>query len=136
MTPPTVYIESVEGYPAMVMRWEHAIHSRDVSVAFRDINERLDAADEPMYVLVDLLENPQFPLLDTIAGALWGPFRHPTLNEWLVIGTNTLARVIARSLSNATRRNNIRWFSSYEEVYAYMDKMRLDGQMKSASNQS
>ncbi len=124
MSQPTVRIESVEGYPAMVMLWEHTVRTADVQAAFKDITARLEAADEPTYVLVDLLKDPQFPLIDTITGALWGPFRHPTLKEWLVIGTNTLARVIARSLSNATRRNNIRWFNSYDEVYAYIQKMQ------------
>jgi hypothetical protein len=118
----TVSAEPVEGYHALVMLWEHDIRSEEVQPAFDTITAHLNAANTPMYVLVDLLKDPQFPLLETISGALWGPFRNPMLKEWLVIGSNNLARVIARMLMNATHRNNIRWFKTYDEAKAYMQK--------------
>jgi hypothetical protein len=121
----TVYAEPVEDYNALVMLWEHDIRTEDVQPAFDTITQHLNAADAPMYVLVDLLKDPQFPLLETISGALWGPFRNPMLKEWLVIGSNNLAHVIARMLMNATRRNNIRWFKSYDEAKAYMQKITV-----------
>jgi hypothetical protein len=122
LSQPTVYAEPYEGYHALVMLWQNEIHTEDVQPAFDTITEHLNVADSPMYVLVDLLQDPQFPLLETISGALWGPFRNPMLKEWLVIGSNNLAHVIARMLMNATRRNNIRWFKSYDEAKAYMEK--------------
>jgi hypothetical protein len=54
-------------------------------------------------------------------GALRGPFRHPRLAEWLVYGTNTSARRIGDLLTKASRRNNIRWFDTEDEVLGYLD---------------
>jgi hypothetical protein len=122
----TVRAEPVAGYHALVMLWEHDIRTEEVQPAFDTITAHLNATDTPMYVLVDLLQDPQFPLLETISGALWGPFRNPMLKEWLVIGSNNLARVIARMLMNATRRKNIRWFKSYDEARTYMQKTQAD----------
>lgn len=119
----TVHAEPVEGYPALVMLWEHDIRTEDVQPAYDTVTQHLNASEAPMYVLVDLLKDPQFPLLETISGALWGPYRNPMLKEWLMIGSNNLAHVITRMLMNATRRNNVRWFKSYDEAKTYMQKV-------------
>jgi hypothetical protein len=84
------------------------------------LNTILNEAPEPIYVFVDLRERPNFPLADTLRGALDGPFRNPNLKEWLVIGSSAMAHTIGRMLSAMTRRHNIKWFDSEEEAVAYL----------------
>lgn len=107
-------------YPAATLWWAHAVRREDVQKAFRDLNEILNAVSEPIYVFVDLRERPNFPLADTLRGALDGPFRHPMLKEWLVIGSSPMAHTIGRMLSSITRRHNIKWFTTEEEAVEYL----------------
>lgn len=100
--------------------WAQAVHSEDVQTAFRELNSLLDTAESPLYVFVDLRERPNFPLADTLRGALEGPFRHPMLKEWLVIGSNPMAHTIGRILTSITRRNNIKWFNTEEKAIEYL----------------
>ena len=108
------------GHPAATLWWAHAVRREDVVTAFRDLNTILNEASEPIYVFVDLRERPNFPLADTLRGALDGPFRNPNLKEWLVIGSSPMAHTIGRMLSSITRRHNIKWFNTEEEAVAYL----------------
>ncbi|MCC6565168.1 MAG: hypothetical protein IT298_05340, partial [Chloroflexi bacterium] len=71
-------------------------------------------------ILVDLRERPNFPLTDTLRGALDGVFQHHNLDKWLVVGSTSLAQTIGRTLSAITRRSNILWFKTYDEAIAYL----------------
>lgn len=107
-------------FPAATLWWAHVVHGQDVQKAFRDLYNILNAAEEPIYVFVDLRERPNFPLADTLRGALDGPFRHPKLKEWLVIGSSPMAHTIGRMLTSMTRRNNIKWFDTEAEAIDYL----------------
>lgn len=107
-------------YPAAMLWWAHAVRREDVVQAFRDLNAILNAASDPIYVFVDLRERPNFPLGDTLRGALDGPFRHPKLKEWLVIGSSPMAHTIGRMLSSITRRHNIKWFNTEQDAINYL----------------
>lgn len=106
--------------PAATLWWAHSVRRDDVTAAFRDLNGILNSVSEPIYVFVDLRERPNFPLADTLRGALDGPFRHPMLKEWLVIGSSAMAHTIGRMLSSITRRNNIKWFDTQDEAVDYL----------------
>ncbi len=120
----TVEVVPVAGYPALRMFWQHHIERADLQPAFQQITAALQQSTCPLYVIVDLSHDPQFPIVDTMMGALRGPFRHPQLAEWLVCGSNSSARMIGSLLTKATRRNNIRWFADEAEALAYLDKIR------------
>jgi hypothetical protein len=109
--------------PAATLWWAHAVRREDVAEAFRDLNNILNAVSEPIYVFVDLRERPNFPLADTLRGALDGPFKHPMLKEWLVIGSSPTAHTIGRILSSIARRNNIKWFNTQDEATDYLQSM-------------
>lgn len=117
----TVRIEAVAGYRALWMIWSHQVNRQDVNPAFRELVNLLNQARGPLRVVVDLRQNPQFPLNETLTGALSGPFRHPHLAEWLMIGSSPMAQAIARALSAVTLRRNLLWFESEAEVFAYLE---------------
>lgn len=105
---------------AVIMIWQREVIQTDVTVAFRDLVNRLDQSPEPLYVIVDLRADPRFPLMETFRGALNGPFRHPRLAEWLVVGANSVARSIGSALMSITGRANIHWFSTFEEALVHL----------------
>lgn len=82
----TVSVESINDYPAVRMTWARIVNEQDVRAAFQQITQLLDESDSPLYVLVDITVNPNFPLITTIIGALQGPHNSPKLAEWLVVG--------------------------------------------------
>jgi hypothetical protein len=117
----TVRVEPLEGKNALKMIWQRQVIEQDVREAFQVINTCLNEADGQMWVMVDLLSNPNFPLGATIQGALCGPYRNPKLREWLIIGSNPLARVIARTLAGVTGKSNVRWFDTEADGLAYLE---------------
>lgn len=123
---PSVAVEVVSPYPAIRMIWQHRVDKADLGQAFKTITEMLDASETPLYIMVDLRANPNFPLTETISGALFGPFRHSMLAEWLVIGASSVARSIGGILSNATGRSNIHWFKTEAEALAYLENAAND----------
>jgi hypothetical protein len=120
----TVRAYRIEGYAAWMLEWEQVINKDEIAPVFRKIVRALDASDEPLYVVVDLTKDPEFPMSQTINAALWGPFRHKRLQAWLVVGSNRTAQVIGRTLNNLTRRDNIVWYETVEEAFAYLDALK------------
>ncbi len=120
--PAPVTVTPIEGQPAFLMTWPHIVDKESIRSAFRDIMDGLDTTDKPLYVVVDLRNNPDFPMTETIQGAYWGPFRHYRLAEWLVVSTNVLGRMIGHTLATITRRNNIKWFETMEEAMLYLQE--------------
>lgn len=117
----TVEVTQVVGYPAVRMTWQHMVKIDDLQPAFQQVTKALNVSSERMYVIVDLRSDPNFPIVDTVMGALRGPFRNPNLEEWLVICGNRAARMIGNMLTKATRRENIRWFDTIESAMTYLD---------------
>jgi len=119
MSTPTVTIEPIAGYPALKMTWQHVVRESDVARAFQQITKVLDTSHRPIYVVVDLLSNPRFPITLTVQEAL-GPYRDPMLKEWLVVGSNWMAKAIESTLARITRHKNVRWFHSEADALAYL----------------
>jgi hypothetical protein len=101
------------------------IERESIKEAFRTLVTALDNTDAPLYILVDLHANPDFPMTETIQGAYFGPFRHLYLAEWLVVNSNILGRMIGNTLASITRRDNIRWFDTTEEAIGHLQKVAL-----------
>lgn len=117
----TITVEPVPDKPAILMSWEHNVTAQDIRNAFQQINILLNTSATPQYVIVDLLNNPRLPIMETVVSALSGPFRNRRLIEWLVIGSNSTGRSIDDMLSRVTGRSNVRWFDSHDEVAVYLD---------------
>lgn len=121
---PTVRIEPIEGYPgARRLFWETHVQEVDVKPAFEALTAILEKAEAPVHVLVDLTRDPNIPLGITTMETLTGPFRHKKMGEWLVIGTNWRARMIADVITKVGLRQNIHWFDSEADALAYLAGM-------------
>ena len=116
---PTVDVQPVAGYSALKMTWQHKVRDEDVVIAFRKISDTLANSDNPIYIIVDLLNDPQFPILTTVHEAIT-PYRHAKLEAWLVIGSNWMAKTIEGALAKITRHKNVYWFRSEDDVLAYL----------------
>lgn len=104
------------------MTWSHKVNDKDVRNSFKEVNNLLSAASHPVFITVDISADPNFPIAATLTGALFGPYRNPNLREWLIIGSNTAAQFIERTLSGATGRVIVRWFETQSEVDAYVEQ--------------
>src|SRR5688572_30105678 len=92
----TVRVEPVEGYiNAYWLRWDREVKEADIAPAFHKLTAALVAADGPVYVIVDLRQDPNMPVATTMQETMAGPFRHENMGEWLVIGKNWRAEMIA-----------------------------------------
>ena len=118
----TVSVEPIENYPALKMTWQHTILEADVAPAFQKIMAVLNTSKRPIYIVVDILSNPRFPMMRTVQEAL-PCYRDPMLKEWLVVGSNATARAIEGTLSRITRHKNVRWFNTQAEAIAYLDSV-------------
>ncbi len=63
------------------MTWLSKVSDRNVRASFREINNILSSSQNAMYVIVDILSDPKFPIGATLTGALFGPYRNPNLIE-------------------------------------------------------
>lgn len=119
----TVQVEAYQDYPAMKMTWDHLVKAEHVLESFREITRLLEKMGPGTYVIVDLLTNPKYPLTATINGALFGPFRDPRLQAWLIVGVNNpLARMVEHTLKSVSGRSNVHWFDTEAQALAYITK--------------
>jgi hypothetical protein len=102
------------------MVWTKYPTREDVSLAFKKVNETLNASPLPMFVIVDICCDPKFPVTATLSGALFGPQSNKKLRGWLVIGTSVTARFIDRTLVGATGRSLVDWFDDDAGVEAFL----------------
>jgi hypothetical protein len=119
----TVTIKAINGYPALLMTWELKATKEDIKRAYHEIMQALEQSKTPLYVVVDLRRNIQMPLKETVAGAFFGPYNHPKLGAWLVVGGHQMARIVANSLSQMTREHRVEWFDSEIEVYSRLKEL-------------
>jgi hypothetical protein len=118
MLTPTVRVESIS--PTIIkMSWDKIVRVPDVDQAYREINRLLNLAPRPIFVLVDISCNPQFPVGATIKGALLGPHQNPKLQAWLVVGTSVIGHMIDHILTKVTRRKIVVWFNTETEALGY-----------------
>ncbi len=115
-----VRVTSLDAHNNLLMSWPTYIEKGSIQPAFRTIKDYLERALLPIYILVDLQKDPQFPMSDTILGAFQA-FGHPKLAEWIVFGANPRAKMIGQALVTMTQRNNILWFDTQEEALSYLD---------------
>ena len=117
----TVEIEPIANTNALRMTWQHQVTESDVRAAFKAIVETLESSDQPMYVVVDLLQNPLFPLRATIFEGIRA-YRHPKLAAWLIVGSNQMAHMVEATFSAITHRKNVYWFATEQEAFAHMEQ--------------
>jgi hypothetical protein len=118
----TLILQPLDGYTNVLeMILERQVALVDERPAFQKIIAALEQSDDSLYIVIDLSHNPRMPMNETIMEAFLGPYRHPRLDEWLVVRPNIGARKIAQTLTRLLRRDNIHWFDTYDDVLAYLD---------------
>jgi hypothetical protein len=115
----TISVEPIEGWPAIRMTWCAQVNSNDVHVAFETICVHVFAATRPIYVVVDITANPNFPIFETVVGAL-PIFKDPNLAAWLIVGSNSGAKAIEGLLARVTGRSNVQWFDAESDALNYL----------------
>ncbi len=121
----TVYIEPLNGYPNTYrLAWEPSVREADVHPAFAALTDILNHAAGPVHIVLDLTCDPNIPLSLTTQEAFSGPFRHPNLGSWLVVGANWRARMIADVISQVGPGDNIRWFGGDAEAVDYLNSLQ------------
>lgn len=120
----TVRVEPVEGYTnAYWLRWNKQVIEADIAPAFHKLTAALDAANSPVYVIVDLRQDPNMPVAATMQETMAGPFRHENMGHWLVIGQNWRAEMIANVITKVGLRTNITWVKTEDEAFAHLEKL-------------
>jgi hypothetical protein len=123
---PSLRVEPVEGIAnACWLIWDKQIAVGDVAPAFKKLTAILDKAETPVHVLVDLRSDPAIPLSITTTEVLAGPFRHKMMGEWLVIGKNWRAEVVANVITTVGLRMNISWFETADEAMTRLRELAV-----------
>jgi hypothetical protein len=115
----TVTVTPITGFQhALQMRWDKVPSVPDVNQAFDEILKSLNAADQKIYVLVDISDSPRFPLAVTITHASQ-IHRHPNMGDWLVIGSSAMAKFIGTTISSLSSSKVI-WFQTQEAALQHL----------------
>lgn len=121
---PSVRVSPVEGYHnAYWLQWDSVVKEMDIAPAFQKLTKLLDDASGLVYVIVDLRANPNMPVAATMQETMAGPFRHENMGEWIVIGQNWRAEMIANVITKVGLRTNITWVKTEEEAFAKLDDL-------------
>ena len=122
--PATVTLQALpEHSNCLHMTWARNVEVMDVMTAFRYLRHHLDAAHEPLCVLVTLHPKTNIPLTTTLL-EVKSVFTNPMLRAWLVVGDSHAGRAIAHALTLHTHRHNIYWFNTEAEALAHMAVMK------------
>lgn len=118
--PPGLSLSAVPDFHAIRMDWGEKANSDEVHAVFQQLTHALDAATEPIYVVVDIRRNKYMPIATTFANAFMKPHRHPKFIKWLVIGTHATAQKISDMLHRTTGQQKVVWFDTEEDVMVYL----------------
>jgi len=119
----TVVVKSINQI-AILMQWEATINPSDIMAAYTEIQRILEQATNPIYVVVDLTQNPQMPMRETLTGALFGPYGHPMLAQWLVAGQHNIGLMVARLLERTTGKKQVTWFNTIDDALKFVEQQQ------------
>ena len=114
----TVILEKID-QNSIRMVWQKQPRLVDIRAAFKEIEDHLNETNTPLYIIVILPPNIRFPVGQTVWEAL-GCYRHEQSQGWLVVGGNSLAKLIESILVRMTKRENVLWFESESEALAHL----------------
>lgn len=101
--------------------WEGSPTVQDTRDAFQQINLFLDHSTGTVHLVVDIRNAKQFPLGATISRAS-SISLHKNMGNWLVIGSNPMAKVISRTMATFGKTNII-WFDTEEQAMAHLNEL-------------
>ena len=115
-------LSEIPDLPAILMEWGEEVSMTEVEHKFRELNDMLDEADRPVFIVVDIRRNQVMPVATTFANAVFRGHRHPNLSAWLVVGTHAAAQKISNMLNNMSRQSKIQWFDSIEGAKTHINE--------------
>ena len=118
----TVTVKLLDNYPALNMKMKANVRSIDMQYAYMEIERHLNHFMGTVFIVVDLTENEQLPIQATIAGAMFGPYLNPKIEQWLVVGEHRIGKQIAKQLLFWTGKERVEWFESCEDCLAYIQQ--------------
>lgn len=118
----TVTVELLDNYPVINMKMEANVKSIDMQYAYMEIERNLNNFMDTVFIVVDLTQNERLPVQATIAGALFGPYLNPKIEQWLVVGEHRVGQQIAKQLSFWTGKEHVEWFACYEDCLTYVQQ--------------
>ncbi len=119
----TVWLAPIAGYDrAYRMIWTATPTAADVQTVFNAIYAAQNAATSPIHIIVDLTENPTFPLGITMSAALKA-HNHKHMGSWLVVGSNRVARLIGGFLTSF--KKSIEWFDTDEAALMRLSNLMM-----------
>lgn len=115
----TIIVSEIKGYQyALRMEWQKHPKLHDINDAFDVILKKLTTTDQKIYIIVDISTNPRFPLSMTVSRASQ-VHRHPKMGDWLVVGSNTMAKFIGSTIS-ALSESKVLWFDTEEDALHHL----------------
>lgn len=104
----------------MLMHWQAYPEVSDIRTASQALFSQLNKSSKPLYLMVDLRQNINMPLSETINALLLGVYTHPNFMACLVIGGHGKARIVANIVIRISRQDKIVWFNDEAEAYQYL----------------
>jgi hypothetical protein len=96
------------------------IGANDLQIALNRLADFLNNSTAPLYVIVDLSNDPTFSTQAVIDAALDSLYRHSQVREWLLIGQSELGRMVVNVVKTATGVDRVRWFDSEADALEYI----------------
>lgn len=123
---PTVSLTNTASPRVLKMVFQPEVVEDDLLATFKAITRYLNQTNDSVYVIVDIQARPNFLMAAVIDGALDGPFVHPRLANWLIIGHSRRGRVIEKAMTAITRRRNVLWFNSPDEALCWLQQNGIE----------
>lgn len=123
---PKIIVSPLDDLPAIALLMTGKVNGFDLQEALIDVLIRLEHTQQPLYIIFNMNSaSHEVPLSEFVREALRGPYKHPMLAEWLMIGGSMSMSMAMITLTKITQRENYRWFDSHEEALAYI-RTQLD----------
>lgn len=111
-----------------ITTWSGDLSNEDMRNCFNDIRLILEAQEEPINVLFDLMEVKGIPFSAPTTALSSGAMSHRNLKKIAVVGMNMRAQILADIVARVTRRP-ITFFETHKEAVEYLhESVREDGE--------
>ena len=106
------------------MVWVGHPDNHDLEQAFINVQDLLMMDNVQKSIIVDLRLVSYLDPLNTVRKSR-PVFENSQVKEWLVIGAIAIAKGVGSTLMAITRRRNIQWFHTVEQLQDYLTRSHL-----------
>ncbi|MEO0594637.1 MAG: hypothetical protein AAF126_00840 [Chloroflexota bacterium] len=98
---------------------EHVVHS-DMQRAMSSILVHLEESHDKHFIVVDMTKNNVLSVQATVSSAFFGPYGHPNVAQWLIVGHHPIGKRISRQLIGWTGESRFTWFDDTASCLKYI----------------